>query len=489
LQRYVVTHPKLFTRAVLSAVVLTALADVLVYGAAPGISYGILAAAITAGILLCRGREGLGFKTLVLCALLGGIAVQFLIQPSASGFFVGILLVAVLSLHTVERFASDPAAFLFRSFFSSLASIWLGTAELVGRISTGAGKSRIRAPKWWIVAVPAFLVLLFGMMLANANPVFNKLISTAWHNTWVEVADILSRLNLLRLLFWALFFVCAYGIIRMGRTIPARGEPDGKPEKSRRADPRAEFLSCLLSMGGLNVLFVIVNLIDVIYLWLSTTLPEGVTYAKYAHTGSYRLIVTVIISAVVVCAFYRKGTMQTRSRQARALVYIWVAQNIFLVLSALRRLLIYIDAYGLTRWRIAVVFWVALVVCGFVLVIVKVARNWSAWRLVKANIVSTLILFYIVGFLNLDSLVAHYNVDRYLQGRTKQMDVGYLVSLDCNALPAIAKLKAAPDPRVAKEASSYLRRATTRLQEESWDWRSWYYRRSRVLSELTTPPE
>lgn len=481
-------YKRIFVKALVAAVVLTVLADIFVYGATPGAGYGILAVLIAAGILVTRGREAFDTLTFAMLALITGIALQFLMQPSASGFFVGILLVMCLSFHSIEPYRSDPAGFLRRSVLSSMASIWYGIGEIVGRVEQKAKKSRIRAPKWWIIAVPAFLLILFALMLANANPVFNKMIATAWHSTWEWVGDILAELNVPRFVFWVVFFACAYGMLRMGYVVLG-GEPREQELHSRKADPKAEYLSCMLSMGSLNALFLIVNIIDLIYLWGSAALPEGVTYAKYAHTGSYRLIVTVTVSAIVVCAFYRRGTLQAGSRHARWLVYGWVGQNIFLVLSALRRLLIYVDAYGLTRWRVAVVFWVALVVCGFVLVIIKVARNWSALKLVKANILATLALFYIVGFWNIDGTVAHYNVTRYLEGRTAEMDIDYLAGLDCNAVPAIVRLRAAKDPEIAQYAAQVVADRVMQMQQESADWRSYYLRRGNVLAQLLPPGE
>jgi hypothetical protein len=473
-------------RAGVVAVVLTVIADLTVYGAAPGASYSVLVVAIVGGILLSRGSERRGFAAIVFCALLGGIAVQFVIQSSISGFFLGILFLIGLSFQTLEPRCPDPVGFLWRSSLSSLASIWNGIGEIAGVIS-GAVKKRIPVPRWWVIAVPVFLITLFGLMLANANPVFNKFIGTAWHSAWDKVVEILKHLNMERFLFWLLFFAGVYGIIRVRRVILQRGELKQPPLYVRKTDPKSEYLSCILSMASLNALFAIVNVIDVIYLWLSGVLPEGVTYAKYAHTGSYRLIVTVMISAVVVCAFYRKGTIQAQSLLAKMLVYLWVAQNMFLILSALRRLLIYIEAYGLTRWRVSVVFWVSLVLCGFILIIIKVAREWRAWRLTKANVITTLILFYVVGFLNIDGLIADYNVDRYLKGETRQMDVEYLASLDYNALPAIERLKAAPDPEVAKRSSLHLGKAFVELQRQSLDWRSYQWRRSRVLTRTFQP--
>jgi len=466
------------------AAILTIAADLLVYAAVPGAAYGILLAAIVGGLLFTWERKKTDLTTIIFIALLGGIAVQFTLQPSVSGFFVGILLLLGLSFHALVPLRDNPVGFLWRAVLSSLASVWFGVGEIAGCAAKKAEKSRIRMPKWWIIALPVFLVFIFAVMLANANPVFNKFVATAWHSIWDFITDIFRRLNMLRFLFWVLFFISVYGIFRMRYLVLGSKGPEQAQLYAAKADPRSEYLSCLISMASLNVLFVIVNVVDIVYLWFTSALPEGVTYAKYAHTGSYRLIVTVIVSAIVVCGFYRRKTIQLESRLARVLVYSWIIQNMFLILSALRRLLIYIDAYGLTRWRVSVVLWIALVYCGFVLVIIKVARTWGAWRLVKANIMATLVLFYIAGFLNIDGLIADYNVERYLQNKTNQMDIVYLADLDYNALPAIAKLEYARDMKVRQEADRILRAEVKKEMKHYRDWRTYHWRRDRVMKKL-----
>ena len=45
-----------------------------------------------------------------------------------------------------------------------------------------------------------------------------------------------------------------------------------------------------------NLVFLVQNLLDVEYLWAGAALPEGVTYAGYAHRGAYPLIATALIA-------------------------------------------------------------------------------------------------------------------------------------------------------------------------------------------------
>ena len=53
----------------------------------------------------------------------------------------------------------------------------------------------------------------------------------------------------------------------------------------------------LLSFNGL---FAVQNGMDAAFLWGRAGLPEGLTYAAYAHRGAYALIVTALLAAAFV---------------------------------------------------------------------------------------------------------------------------------------------------------------------------------------------
>ena len=54
--------------------------------------------------------------------------------------------------------------------------------------------------------------------------------------------------------------------------------------------------------------------------------------------------------------------------------------------------------------------------------------------------VSGVALWIAFNFLNVDSTLANYNVDRYLAGDLEQMDTSYLFETSPDALPALERL-------------------------------------------------
>ena len=55
-----------------------------------------------------------------------------------------------------------------------------------------------------------------------------------------------------------------------------------------------------------NALFAVQTVLDLAYLWGGVRLPDGMTYADYAHRGAYPLIATALLAAAFVLAAMRK---------------------------------------------------------------------------------------------------------------------------------------------------------------------------------------
>jgi hypothetical protein len=175
-------------------------------------------------------------------------------------------------------------------------------------------------PPLWVLAIPLGLLLIFSALIIPANLVLMR---------WI--IDLTDRLmNLLvradelpvwRIVFWAVVGLMAYGLVRfrLGR----HHRRPRKPPVIRRLDDslrRHAVQVAVLSLAGLNLLYLLANVVDFVFLWLHFELPEGVSYAQFAHQGSYRLIFAVVLAAVTVVVLLPKGSLQLDDRRARCLV-------------------------------------------------------------------------------------------------------------------------------------------------------------------------
>ena len=188
-----------------------------------------------------------------------------------------------------------------------------------------------------------------------------------------------------------------------------------------------------------NVLFALQTGLDAAYLWGGVALPDGMSYAAYAHRGAYPLIATALLAAGFVLAALRPGGETSGDPLIRRLVYAWVAQNIVLVISSILRLDLYIGVYALTYWRIAAFVWMGLVASGLALIIARIALRKSNEWLFSANLLTLSATLYACCFINFAATIANFNVDHSLEmsGSGTPLDTQYLRSFGAVAMPAL----------------------------------------------------
>lgn len=200
----------------------------------------------------------------------------------------------------------------------------------------------------------AVIVLLF----AAANPVIEAALDS------LAIPEP-SASTLGRLVMWAALFMLAWGVLRPRLSRHLLGTFDGSGNLDL---PGVTPASVLLSLVAFNLLFAMQNAMDAAWLWGLLPLPDGMTLAEYAHRGAYPLILTALLAALFVLVTLRPGSATAANPLVRRLVALWIGQNVLLVFSSALRTLDYVDAYSLTRLRLAALLWMALVATGLVLI-------------------------------------------------------------------------------------------------------------------------
>jgi hypothetical protein len=203
--------------------------------------------------------------------------------------------------------------------------------------------------------------------------------------------------------------------------------------------------SVIATLLLMNALFGLQNVLDMIFMWSGEPLPDGMTYAAYAHRGAYPLIVTALLAGALVIVALWPGSITARHRIVRLLVYLWLVQNVLLVASTIERTLAYVDVYGMTELRLAALIWMALVGWGLFLIAWRIAFERSNQWLVNANFVSAATLLLISSFLDHKAIVADWNVEAAITRpeRLAAFDHAYLRQLGVSALPATRRLEQA----------------------------------------------
>jgi hypothetical protein len=324
------------------------------------------------------------------------------------------LAVGSLALHGGR---SWPAVLLgpigvFTSLVTGPAWAWQGLRE---RVDGDRGRL---APVFRAVVVAAVLLFVFGALFAGADAAFADLLGALVPD--VSVSDGPWRILLLAL--------GLFGTLAAAHTAAAPTRYDRVRVPAGRARGRV-------------ALFAVFNAVQLAVLFggYDAVLKEtGLTYAEYARQGFWQLLMATLLTLLVIVIALRWAP-RTRPSD-RTLVHgvlgTLCALALVVVASAVRRMDMYVDAYGLTRLRISVLameLWL-----GLVIVLIMAAGVWGARLLPRAVAAGAVAAVLVFGLASPDSLIAGRNVDRY--ETTGRFDLPYARGLSADAVPALDRL-------------------------------------------------
>ncbi|TPL38930.1 DUF4173 domain-containing protein [Mesorhizobium sp. B2-4-6] len=478
-----------YCRRVGAAALLVALADFLFYGQPVGITVFIFATVLAATVVamhpsaLSDGRVWLKPAALFVALL------PLVENVSPLSLLVAVAALAVFALSLAGRLRDEPARiarqlslFLVAAPFRFVRDFfrWRKAARELGQ-----RRLQLSAIVVWIV--PLTLGVVFLALFGAANPIIEHWLSL------IDLHALLEKIEIARLIFWLIVLAGVWAFLRprlprfafrVRRVLPAA--PVARPAKAE--DILFGKAAILRAPIVFNALFAVQSALDATYLWGGVALPDGMTYAAYAHRGAYPLVATALLAAGFVLAALRSGSESSRDPLIRGLVYLWVTQNIALVISSMLRLDLYIDVYALTYLRIAAFIWMGLVAAGLALIVARIALQKSGEWLLSANLVTLSATLYACCFVNFAATIANYNVDHSLEmtGKGVPLDIWHIRSLGPSALPALGRYfehqkKTFPDRAVGDGPDAI---AEFRYRTEQKNWRAWGFRDWRLLRTL-----
>ena len=172
-------------------------------------------------------------------------------------------------------------------------------------------------------------------------------------------------------------------------------------------------------------------------------LPAGLTYAQYAREGFFQLVAVCIINALILLLFHvlaakREGLAALPHRIYSA---VFSVASLVLAATALSKMILYMDSYGLTHKRLLATWFILFLSIVFLSALIRqIVRKFP----LQPVIVAAALLFWAVLVLpNHDGIIARSNVDRYLSGELPTVDVAAMDELGSSAVPSLCKLSVA----------------------------------------------
>ncbi|MBC7902475.1 MAG: DUF4173 domain-containing protein [Gemmatimonadaceae bacterium] len=193
----------------------------------------------------------------------------------------------------------------------------------------------------------------------------------------------------------------------------------------------------IISLALLNLLLLIINIIDIDYLWFNFSPKPGLNLSNLIHEGTEQLIFSIILAIVVLLFFFRGNlNFYKRNKWLRIGAYIWLLQNFILVISVLLRDYYYIREMGLAYKRIGVLFFLVAVLIGLITAFVKIRFRKTNYFLFRMNAFALVCFLSLASMVNWDVYMAEYNISH--RSRTP-IDLRFLLELSDKALPVLDK--------------------------------------------------
>ncbi|MFZ5365464.1 MAG: DUF4153 domain-containing protein [Patescibacteria group bacterium] len=354
------------------------------------------------------------------------------VAPLASIFLLILFLfwfgVEDLPMKKVKRILPLSLILFVGRFFSKISAPFSGIFKLDAKKS---GKVIVAL----IILVP--LLFIFGALFISADLIFREWIKQLFdasidvHNTWRVVRTIG-----LFLFFGGLMFAFI-----MKKRFPQKIESEAATNKEPEQIKRDSIIANII-LGVLNLFFLLFIVIQVMFLFGGHDIIKkyDITYADYVHQGFYQMCAIAVLVLIISYIMFRMNRSE-KFDTVKLLNSVFIIQSLIIVSSALKRLFLYQEAYGLTQLRFLVwhfTLYIGLILLSLALIIVFKKH----YRLfVKVGLViSTIYLMFMTG-INMQARIAKVNIDRYLSGQDKEIDMSYLLNLSVDISEQMKRLK------------------------------------------------
>ncbi|MBT3421393.1 MAG: DUF4173 domain-containing protein [Bacteroidetes bacterium] len=404
----------------------------------------LLFAVLTIGYNFGFNSEFLKNKKLLfhaLTLLLASVGViLFNSIPSKIAFFAAYIIYIGFSwrpeFKTVFAAALIGLNNLFSSVFTALGNISNENSRYLGKFKI------YRVIK--IAVIPIIVAFVFILIFRQANPVFAK-----YTNSFMEAfLRFFDNISWAWVFFMALGFVVITAILYKGIYAKKFDRELQKGEyvlrmrasSSNNTDrPYSRFKnmywSGIVLIILVNIIALIINIIDINYVWFGFEEQQGINYKQMVHEGTYYLILSILLSMIILLYYFRSNfNFYSKNSLLKILAYIWIAQNGFMGISVLIRNLLYIGHFGLAYKRIGVMIYLVLVLIGLITMIIKIRDKRSGFYLFRLNSLATFIMLIVMSLVNWDVWIAAYNLKH---NYPSEIDERFLVRMSVKAYPLL----------------------------------------------------
>lgn len=353
----------------------------------------------------CHGKKGLGVFYVVSLMLL---SIHRCMTTSSALEFLERLAIFLLFFSFIVYLYVDTTGFDIGAWFLSLLCVIFKPLEHLarpisdhkaykitnGKIVDNEKKKTITAVFLGIaIAIPLLIIII--PLLCSADLVFENFLSSikfdfdisedVYHGIMMFLTALLG--------LWSAYTIITSMVLKELR-IKVKGEGTTNP------------VIAITFTSIIGLVYILFCAIQLLYLFSgSIALPEGYTYAEYAHEGFYQLLAVCILNIIMVSICQ---TFFSKSKVLKILLTLIATCTYIMIASSAMRMILYVEVYHLTFLRLFVL-WFLVVLCFWLafLIASMYVKNFPVFR---ACMVAITLAFLAFIYSNPDYQIARYDL-------------------------------------------------------------------------------
>ncbi|MBR3965734.1 MAG: DUF4173 domain-containing protein [Clostridia bacterium] len=302
-----------------------------------------------------------------------------------------------------------------------------------------------------IALIPCLIVIFLLSYDEGFNAMLDNILDFGFFDLPLVIKNIILAFPLALLLF---------GMLYSGKS--RRFADILNEEKCKRANDVMGFAPTLLCVSAvipfiLIYLLFFVSQLDYYLSAFSGKLPEGMTYSSYAKNGFFQLCAVAVINfLIIICiSIFGKKKDGEAPLALRIVNSVFSVATLVLIATAFSKMVIYIEAYGLTLLRVLPSAFMVFLAIVFVTVLIK--QFVKKTNVVIVSLISAILICGILAFADVDGVIAKYNTDRYLAGELEHFEIGMLSDLGDMGIVQLDRItRESPDIDIRFKAEKHL---------------------------------
>ena len=362
------------------------------------------------------------------------------------GILSAVAIMEVMELRNGKDNSMSTVGDFFRTAFGlTFGSIGAAFYGIFHKEEKGeVGGRKMGAPLLGLAcAIPVLLIVI--PLLMSSDEAFSNLLNK------------LALDNAAELIFSVLFGVFAFLMIFSRLFALPMTEKWDREAKDRTGMPTA---TLCVSLGLISLVYVLYLVSQLSYFFdaFSGLLPNGFQVAEYARRGFFEMCAVCAINLLIIFL----AALLSRKKEGHAPLAIRLFSlflclfSLVLISTAVAKMFLYIDSFGMTRLRILTTVFMIFLAVMFLTVGLRIFLPRIPY--LKVAVIVGSFLLIATCYANVDGMIARYNVTAYQNHKLDSIDMDTLAELDDDStVPWLLELLEDKDALVRIEVKDQLR--------------------------------